>query len=114
MANKKKERRTFIQMTSAERDADVAKYDAGVPFEQTRPLTARERARWERATRGPGRPPKPDSEKAVRVLISIDPALLARAHATARRRGDTLSGFIAELLRNASRNTKRQSRRGAA
>ena len=100
-------------MTAAERDADVAKYDAGVPFEQTRPLTAKERERWERGRRGPGRPRKSATEKAVRVLISIDPALLARAHTTARRQGGTLSGYIAQLLRDAIKAAKPQPRRRA-
>ncbi len=52
-------------------------------YQDTRPLNAGERQQWERAKRG--RPRK--AVKAARVLISIEPAILARADALARQRG---------------------------
>ena len=56
----------------------------GIEFDQTRELTPAEKALWDRAKRGPGRPRKPASEKAARVLVTVEPALLAAADAYAR------------------------------
>jgi hypothetical protein len=84
-------------MTPAERDREVAKFDAGIPFEKTRELTAAERARWERARGGKSRAQSGEGE-GVPVIVRIDPKVLARAHADARRNGKTLSQFISELL----------------
>jgi predicted HicB family RNase H-like nuclease len=92
MANKKK---TFFKMTAAERDEDVARYDAGVNFEDTVPLTAAQKARFERARQTQLVQP---SEELAHVLISVDPKLLAKAHARARKQGKTFSSWVSELL----------------
>ena len=62
-----------------------------------RPLTAAER-REERLARSVGRPAKPASAKAKRVMISMTPSLIKAARAYAERTGRTLSGLIAESL----------------
>ena len=46
-----------------------------------------------------GRPAKAPAEKAVRVMISIAPALLAAADAEARAEGLTRAGLLADALR---------------
>jgi hypothetical protein len=46
-------------------------------FEDTRPLSPHSKVLWTVAKRGRGRPRKPASEKARRILISIEPSLLA-------------------------------------
>lgn len=67
----------FLKMTAQERDADAKKLENGISFKETRPLSKHSRALWELAKRGRGRPRKPAGEKAARILISIEPRLLA-------------------------------------
>jgi hypothetical protein len=62
-----------------------------------RPLTAGEKARWERTRRG--RPKKPPGTKAARVLFTIEPALLKQADQFARSHGLTRAELIATGLR---------------
>jgi hypothetical protein len=62
-----------------------------------RPLNASERREFELA-RSVGRPAKPDSAKAKRLMISMNPTLIKAAGAYAKRTGRTLSGLIAESL----------------
>lgn len=66
---------------------------------RARPLTARERAQWERARRG--RPRKAPGTKAARVLFTIDPELLKQADQYARQHGLTSAQLIATGLRKA-------------
>ena len=65
--------------------AEASKKLEGIAFDQTRALTATERASWDQARRGPGRPRKPAGEKAARVLVTIAPDLLAAADGYAQR-----------------------------
>ncbi len=90
--------KTFFQMTPAERDADVRRYDKGVDFAKTRPLSAKGRLLWERAKRG--RPAKPPGEKSSRVLITLEPALLKQADRLARSQGLSRSELIARGIRS--------------
>ena len=62
-----------------------------------RPLRPEMRAKWESAKRGRGRPRK--LVKAARVLTTIDPELLAKADAVAKKRNSTRAALIAEGLR---------------
>ena len=52
----------------------------------------------ERLARSVGRPSKPESAKAKRVMISMTPSLIKAAGTYAKRTGRTLSGLIAESL----------------
>jgi hypothetical protein len=67
--------KSFLNLTAAERDAEARKWEKGISFEKTRPLSKRSRALWELAKRGRGRPAKPAHQRVRRVLISIDPQL---------------------------------------
>jgi hypothetical protein len=98
---RKATRKSFFKMTPAEREKDLARYEAGVSFEETRPLDASEQARWERARRG--RAGTPNGENDVAVVIRIDPQLLAKAHAAAKRDGKSLSTLISDLLSKSNR-----------
>ncbi|MGA2496988.1 MAG: CopG family transcriptional regulator [Tepidisphaeraceae bacterium] len=91
-------KKMFFQMTPAEREADVRRYDKGVDLDKTRPLSAKGRLLWERARRG--RPPKPAGEKSSRVLITLEPALLAQADRLARSQGLSRSELIARGIRS--------------
>jgi hypothetical protein len=97
---KRKQAKSFFKMTPAEREADVAKYDKGVPFEETRELSAAESADWEQM-RAAGRPRKASDE--VSVVIRMNSRLLSKAIGAARRDGKSLSDFISELLAKSQR-----------
>jgi hypothetical protein len=73
----------FLKMTRQERDAEAKKWERGISFDDTAPMSKRSKALWDLAKRGRGRPKKPAGEKARRVLLSIDPKLLAHAEAFA-------------------------------
>jgi hypothetical protein len=77
---------------------EASKKLQGIRFEQTRELTPAERAQWDRAKRGPGRPRKAAGEKAARVLVTIAPDLLAAADAYARREGISRAELFARSL----------------
>jgi hypothetical protein len=98
---RKVQRKSFLKMTAAERDKDVAKYDAGVSLDRTRPLSPAEQARFDRARTGRRKGNADDKE--VAVVIRIDPRLLAKAHAAALRDGKSLSTLISELLTRSQR-----------
>jgi hypothetical protein len=65
--------------------------------EKLRPLTAEQRGRWEAAKRG--RPKKPPGTKAVPTLITVEPQLLRRADAYAKRAGLSRSQLFSDALR---------------
>ncbi len=65
----------FFKMTSKERDAEAKKWEKGVSFDETKPLSAKNKQLWQAAKRGRGRPPKAGHEKAKRFIVSMDPAI---------------------------------------
>lgn len=77
----------FPSMTSREKEAEARKWEKGISFEETRPMSRRSKALWQIAKRGRGRPRKAPSEKAKRVLISLDPKILALAEEFASSKG---------------------------
>jgi hypothetical protein len=68
-------KKDFSQKSPAERDVEARSLDRAFSFEETRPMSAASQEKWKQAKRG--RPRKPAGEKAERVLISIEPKLLA-------------------------------------
>jgi len=70
-------KKDFLKMTDEERDAEAQKWESGIQYDETRPLSKRPQTLWSLAKRGRGRPRKPAGEKAERILISIEPRLLA-------------------------------------
>jgi hypothetical protein len=94
---KKRTKKTFGQMSFAERDAYVRQFDAETSYEKTKPLSAHGKALWKAAKRG--RPRKNPGEKASRMLISVEPTLLAAADDFARQHGKSRSQLVAEGLR---------------
>ncbi|MBI4586367.1 MAG: hypothetical protein HY717_20350 [Planctomycetes bacterium] len=89
----------FTKMTASELADATREFDKPSPPGRFRPMTARERRQWERAKRGRGRPSKAPGQKAVRVLLTIQPTLLAEADAFARRHGLSRSDLFARGLR---------------
>ena len=96
-----KKSKSFFKLTPAERAAVVARFDRGVAFEDTTPLSTAQQARFERAKKSS--PAARGETKDARVLISLDPKLLARAHARAKREGKSFSKWVSELLQAAER-----------
>jgi hypothetical protein len=86
-------------MTASELADATREFDKPSPPGRFRTMTARERRRWQRAKRGRGRPSKAPGEKAVRVLVTIQPPLLAEADAFARSHGLSRSELFARGLR---------------
>jgi hypothetical protein len=78
--------------------AKASKELEGMDFDQMRSLTPDERASWDRAKRGPGRPRKAAADKAARVLVTIAPTLLAEADGYARRQGISRAELVARGL----------------
>jgi hypothetical protein len=65
--------------------------------ERMRPLSPEMRRRWEAAVRG--RPRKAPGTKAVPTMITVEPALLKRIDAGARKAGVSRSQFLANAAR---------------
>jgi hypothetical protein len=88
---KSKPSRSFFDLTPEERDRDVARFDHPIDIEkETRPLTVKERALFERSQRSP--------ENAA-LLRKFDPKLLREAAIVAHKRGITLDDFIQQCVR---------------
>ena|ERR1700722_13842071 len=91
-------RHTKAKATPDERDfGELDKWARRLKLEDGRALSMGAR-REERVARSVGRPPKPVSAKAKRVMISMKPSLIEAAGNYAKRTGQTLSGLIAESL----------------
>lgn len=89
----------FLRMSPAEREADLAKFEKGIAFEETKTLSPRARELWELAKRSRGRPRKPQDQKAARFMVSMEPSLLAAAEAFAAANRLDRSRLIALSLR---------------
>jgi hypothetical protein len=83
----------FGRTTRAQLDAESDQYD--VEFSGTR---ARRVANARPQPKKRGRPPKPAAEKAARVLVTMDPQLLAAADAAAQKRGLTRAALIRQAV----------------
>jgi hypothetical protein len=91
-------RHTRAKATPDEQDfAGLDAWARNLKLEDGRPLSVAQHGE-ERLARSVGRPPKPASAKAKRVMISMTPSLIKSAGSYAKRTGRTLSGLIAESL----------------
>lgn len=68
-----------------------------ITFEKTRPLTPEQRRRWEAAKRG--RPRKAPGTKAVPTLITVEPKLLKKVDAYAKKAGISRSQLFSDAVR---------------
>ncbi|MGB7157323.1 MAG: hypothetical protein WBD40_04605 [Tepidisphaeraceae bacterium] len=83
----------FGRMTREQLDAESDRYD--IEFSATR---AKRVANARPHPKKRGRPRKPADEKAERVLITMDPRLLAATDAAADKQGLTRAGLIREAV----------------
>jgi hypothetical protein len=65
--------------------------------DKLRPLTPRQRGQWEAAKRG--RPKKRPGTKSVPTLITVEPQLLRRADAYAKKTGLSRSQLFSDAIR---------------
>src|SRR5262245_27377034 len=94
----------FGKMTRAELDAESDQYDA-----EFAALDAPRIANSRPHPKKRGRPRKPSNEKAARVVITMEPALLAAADADAQKRGLSRAGLIQQAVQEwLSRQPKRR------
>ena len=95
-----KTKRAAAKVNPTPDENDFAALDAwarNLTLDDGRPLNAAQRREFELA-RSVGRPSKPESARAKRVMISMSPSLIEAAGSYAKRTGKTLSGLIAESL----------------
>jgi hypothetical protein len=90
-----KKTRSFFDLSLAEKEAVVTRLAKGTNYHQTRPLSRKEKALWEAAKRGRGRPPKSPETKSSRVNLTFDPVLLAKMNAYAKAKGISRAELVA-------------------
>lgn len=93
----------YGRMSTKKLDAELARYDdAEKAWEESKEISDEKWLTIRRAgeaARRRGRPAKAPEERSVRVMLSIEPDLLAATDAAARASGLTRAGLIAEALR---------------
>jgi hypothetical protein len=82
-------------MTPDELDAATKQYDRFIPIEETRPLSHKAKALWQKAQRAK-RPKNADL-----IVVAVDKKLLAKTDSLARQRKMTRSELIDRSLRSA-------------
>ncbi len=99
MAKKKK---SFFDMTPAERDRDVARFDKPLPDSAFKPLSPKQRSLFDRM-RGPkSAPPSAQSSAAAvkaTVRVDLDAGLIKQLDTIAKRKHLTRSELIEQGLR---------------
>jgi hypothetical protein len=76
---------------------DTAEFNEEFVIDTFKPMTARDRARWERIKRKPGRPRQGAGAKVV--AVSIEKGLLEQSDRLAKKLGVTRANLIARGLR---------------
>ncbi|HVS72303.1 MAG TPA: hypothetical protein VHQ47_13695 [Phycisphaerae bacterium] len=87
----------FIALPDEEKERQWREFDKEFIADTFRPLTAAQRALWEKAKRRPGRPRTGEGSQVV--SLSVERALLEKADAYARAKGISRSQLVAEALR---------------
>lgn len=83
----------FMEMSDAEKDAAVARFDAPTDLAKTKPQTAGSKRLHERARRKPGRPVT--GRGAVVVAVSVERTLLDKIDAYAAAHGMSRAAMLA-------------------
>src|SRR5437016_10678729 len=94
----------FIELSDAEKDAAVAKYDRGVDLRDSRPLSPTQRKLWNKAKRKRGRPRVGEGVEVI--SLSVEKSLLQKADRIAQSKGISRAALFAQglqaVLRRAS------------
>src|SRR4051812_29504233 len=95
----------FLALSDYEKEAVYRELDRPVPQSETRPMTAAERRRWEKAKRKVGRPKIGNGTAVVSVTVEKD--LLAWADAYAREKGLSRARLVGIALESFRDNVRR-------
>jgi hypothetical protein len=91
-------KKSFFELTPSERDAEVKGFDRGQSMDKLRPLSAKNKLLGAAAQRRRGRPRL--GTGAVKVLVTLDPALLEQADRYAKVQHLKRSQLISRALKN--------------
>jgi hypothetical protein len=95
--NRRKQAKPFWEMNTEELAAATAEFDKEFIADTSRPMTAAERARWQRIKRKPGRP---RNGRGVKVIsVSVEKDLLKQSNALAKRLGISRAQLVARGLK---------------
>ena len=99
-------KKNYLEMTAAELAAETARFNDELEIEDTRPLSDKQQAQWERTKRKRGRPRVGAGVEAI--CISIERTLLRKADRLAESRGISRAqlfsaGLVALMAGEASR-----------
>jgi hypothetical protein len=89
---------SFIALSDEAKERIWEGYNREIPLSETRPLTAAERKRWEKAKKRMGRPKVGRGAKVI--SLSVERGLLERADAYAQRTGMSRAQLVARGLEN--------------
>lgn len=87
---RKRRQKSFFNLTPEERDREVARFDREIDLSDTRPLTKREKALHEKASR---------KKSKHRFSFEMDPKLVHQAGQLAKSKGIPLSQLIEQGVR---------------
>lgn len=97
MARKKS--KPYWEMTASELARATREFDAEVPPSRTKPLSAKERLLWERATGKPKSAPRAKRRGTAAVKLELDSHLVRQSADYAAKHNMTLSEFVAKSLK---------------
>ena len=92
----KQKAKKFLELSDAEKTEAVREFDREFVADSFRPMTAADRACWQRIKRKPGRPRQGKGHKVISV--SVEKELLKQSDALAKRLGVTRAALIAQGL----------------
>ena len=90
-------KKPYQEMNTAELREATKQFDREFVINESRPLTAKDRALWERAKRKPGRPRAGQGSQVISV--SVERFLLSQSDALAKKMKITRAGLIARGLK---------------
>jgi hypothetical protein len=93
----KTKQKKFLELSDREKTEAAREFDQEFIAKSFRPMTAAERARWQRIKRRPGRP---RNGRGVKVIsVSVEKDLLKQSDALAKQLGVSRAQLIASGLR---------------
>lgn len=82
----------FMALPDEEKERQLKEFDREFVGDEFKPLTAKQRAQWERAKRKPGRPVRGAGAKVI--SLSVEKQLLQKADEEAKRRHISRAQFF--------------------
>ena len=101
MPKKNTKRKPWNQMTTEELAAATKQFEKPIRFEDTKPLTPEQKARWEKSRNGAVYSVRVYDGKKKTIRIQVDESLLKQFDKFAERNDMTRDEFITRSLRSA-------------